>query len=65
MSHGYIKLLCMMSHYCVGSIWASIELVNAGIMPVFTREGYLFVESWFFAIFFFEYRNHAKPYLAA
>ena len=48
MSHGYIRVSCMMSHYCVtvSNIWASLK---AGInQPVFTKEGYLFVESWFF-----------------
>ena len=50
MNHGYIRVLCIMSHYCVVSnIWESMELVKAGInRPVFTKECYLFVESWFF-----------------
>ena len=51
MSHGYIRVLCMMSNYCVtvSNIWVSMELVKAGInLPVFTKEGYLFVESCFF-----------------
>ena len=51
MSHGYIRVLCMLSHYCVtvSNIWASMELVEAGInWPVFTKKAYLFVEGWLF-----------------
>ena len=50
MSHGYIRVLCMMSHYCVtvSNIWASLKLVAGINRPVFTKEGYIFVESWFF-----------------
>ena len=47
MSHDYKSV--MHPHYCitVSNIWASMELVKAGInWPVFTEEGYLFVKSW-------------------
>ena len=50
MSHGYIRVSCMMSQYCVGNIWASMELVKGGIHACVHKEGYLFVESWFFTI---------------
>ena len=43
-------VLSMMSHYCatVSNICVFMELVRTGInLPVFTKEGYLFVESWF------------------
>ena len=51
MNHGYIRVLCITSHYCVtvSIIWESMELVKASInRSVFTKEDYLFVESWFF-----------------
>ena len=53
MSHEYTRMLCMMRHYCVtvSNIWASMELVKTSMnQPVFTKEGNLFVESWFFIL---------------